>query len=68
VSNGGPAAAAGIRPGDVVTAIEGEDIASPEDLLAALRQRDPGDRVSVDVQRGGETRSFDVTLTDRPSP
>jgi S1-C subfamily serine protease len=67
VSNGGPAAAAGIRPGDVVTAIEGEDIASPEDLLAALRQRDPGDRVSVDVQRGGDTRNFDVTLTDRPS-
>ncbi|WP_240605993.1 S1C family serine protease [Planctomonas deserti] len=67
VSNGGPAAAAGIRPGDVVTAIEGNEIGSPEDLLAALRQQDPGDRVTVDVRRGGDEESFDVTLTDRPS-
>jgi S1-C subfamily serine protease len=67
VSNGGPAAAAGLRPGDVVIAIDGEDIASPEDLLAALRQRDPGDRIAVDVRRGGDERTFDVTLTDRPS-
>ena len=67
VSNGGPAAAAGIRPGDVVTAIEGNEIGSPEDLLAALRQQDPGDRATVDVRRGGDEESFDVTLTDRPS-
>ncbi len=67
VSNGGPASAAGIRPGDVVTAIEGEEIGSPEDLLAALRQQDPGDRVAVDVRRGDEEQTLDVTLTDRPA-
>jgi S1-C subfamily serine protease len=67
VSNGGPAAAAGIRPGDVVTAIDGEEIASPEDLLAALRQRDPGDRIEVDVRRGNDEQRLNVTLTDRPT-
>ncbi len=67
VSNGGPAATAGIRPGDVVTAIDDDEIASPEDLLAALRQRDPGDRVEVTVRRGNDEQRLEVTLTDRPS-
>jgi serine protease DegQ len=67
VSDGGPADAAGILPGDVVTAIDGEEIAAPEDLLAALRQRDPGDEITVTVQRAGEEQTLDVTLTDRPA-
>jgi serine protease DegQ len=67
VSEGGPAAEAGIRPGDVITGIDGDEIATPEDLLAALRQRDPGDEITVAVQRDGQEQSFDVTLTDRPS-
>lgn len=63
----GPADGAGIAPGDVITAVDGESTASPEDLLAALRDRDPGDTVTLSV-RGpdGRERDVDVTLTERP--
>lgn len=65
---GGPAAIAGIQPGDVITAIEDEATASPEDLLAALRDRDPGDTVTVTLRGDDQQeRDVDVTLTARPS-
>ena len=67
VSQGGPADDAGIRPGDIITRIGEEDLAAPEDLLSALRQRDPDEIVSVETRRGGETQSVDVRLADRPA-
>src|SRR5690606_6171632 len=51
----GPAAAAGIAAGDVITAIDGEPVETAEDLLALLRARSPGDQVEVELLRGGET-------------
>ncbi|TKJ20803.1 trypsin-like peptidase domain-containing protein [Blastococcus sp. CCUG 61487] len=64
----GPAANAGIAPGDVITAVDGEPTASPEDLLAILRDREPGDTVTMSI-RGADAqeREVDVTLTERPS-
>ncbi|TKV29321.1 PDZ domain-containing protein [Arthrobacter sp. NamB2] len=67
VSEGGPADAAGIRPGDIITRIGDEELSAPEDLLAALRQREPGETVSVETRRGSDTKSVDVRLTDRPA-
>ncbi|WP_434995301.1 S1C family serine protease [Arthrobacter sp. Ld5] len=66
VPQGGPADDAGIRPGDIITRIGDEEIATAEDLLSTLRQYDPGDTVPVEVQRGSETQTVDVTLADRP--
>lgn len=64
----GPAANAGIAPGDVITAIDGEPTASPEDLLAILRDREPGDTVTMSIRGAdGQEREVDVTLTERPS-
>jgi serine protease DegQ len=67
VAVNGPAAAAGIRPGDILLSLDGEQLRAPEDLLAALRQRDPGDEITLEIQRGGQSESVDVTLIDRPS-
>lgn len=67
VVNGGPADKAGLRPGDILEKLEGRQLSTPEDLLAALRQRNPGDRVSVEFQRGGRTETVKVTLSDRPT-
>ncbi|MDQ0736555.1 S1C family serine protease [Arthrobacter agilis] len=67
VSRGGPADEAGIRPGDIITKIGDDELSTPEDLLAALRQRDPGENVSVEARRGSDTRTVDVALTDRPA-
>ncbi|WP_104167640.1 S1C family serine protease [Arthrobacter sp. SX1312] len=66
VSQGGPADDAGIRPGDIITSIGDEEIATPEDLLSALRRYDPGETVPVGIRRGSETRTVDVTLADHP--
>ena len=67
VSQSGPADDAGIRPGDIITRIGDEEITTPEDLLSALRQYDPGETVPVRIRRGSESRTVDVTLADRPA-
>lgn len=68
VVSGGPAMSAGIRPGDVILAVDGEPTTSPEELLAVLRARDPGDSVTMTVRSpDGDEREVDVTLTARPA-
>jgi serine protease DegQ len=64
---GGPAAKAGIHPGDVLTAVGGQKITSVEELLAELRQHDPGEVVSISYLRDGETQTAQAQITDRPS-
>ena len=66
VTPGTPAAQAGIRPGDVLTAMNGQPLASTGDLQAQLRQLDPGQTVTLTVVRGSQTLSIKVTLSDRP--
>ena len=64
----GPAAAAGVGPGDVITAVDGESTATPEELLAALRAGDPGDTLTLTLRSpDGEEREVTVTLTERPA-
>jgi serine protease DegQ len=67
VPDGGPAAKAGIRPGDVLVKLDGEELASPEDLLAALRARSPGQTVTVEFRRGTATQEVKVQLVSRAS-
>ncbi|MDP9072449.1 MAG: trypsin-like peptidase domain-containing protein [Actinomycetota bacterium] len=64
---GGPAEEAGMRPGDVVTNVGDRRVGTVEELLAALRQRRPGDRVPITVERDGRSLRVDVTVADRPS-
>lgn len=67
VAENGPAENAGIRPGDILRSMDDEELRTPEDLLTALRQRDPGDEVTVEVERDGQSNDVDITLTDRPT-
>jgi S1-C subfamily serine protease len=67
VASGGPAARAGIRPGDVLTKVGNKRINSAEELLAALREHDPGETVSVSYLRDGTDRTAQLGVADRPS-
>ncbi len=68
VVDDGPAAAAGLRAGDVVLAIGDDSVTSGMSALTkALRAREPGDEVQVVVLREGEEVSFSVTLGSRGS-
>ncbi len=64
----GPAAQAGIEPGDVIVAVDDQPVEAVEELLSALRQREVGDQVTVHVLRGDEEQAFAVTLGDVPQP
>jgi S1-C subfamily serine protease len=58
---------AGVREGDVITSIDGEPVETVEDLLGRLRQFEPGDMISLEVVRDGETQTLEATLRDRPA-
>ena len=61
-----PAAKAGIRAGDVITAVNGEAIAGPRELSRAIADIAPGTKVTVTLSRNGETSDVEVTLGELP--
>src|SRR5215217_6017208 len=62
----GPSAAAGIEPGDVITALDGQEISPKDSLLDLLFGREPGDVVTITVERDGAPQTVQVTLGERP--
>jgi S1-C subfamily serine protease len=67
VASGSPAAKAGLQVGDLVTAIDGKTIQSSAEMVAAIRDHKPGDKVSVTVNRGGNQTTISATLGERPA-
>ncbi len=63
----GPAEKAGIKPGDVVTAIDGSALETVEAFLSTLRPHQPGDTVTATLLRDGKQQDVKVTLTNRPT-
>ena len=53
--------------GDVITKFGDDDVNGPEDVTRLVNEREPGDRVTLRVKRGGATRDVQVTLGDRTS-
>ncbi|HLB04765.1 MAG TPA: trypsin-like peptidase domain-containing protein [Gaiellaceae bacterium] len=66
VVEGSAAAKAGLKPGDVVLQLGARRMRAVEDLLAELRRRSPGDRVTLTLLREGRRLTLQATLTDRP--
>ena len=62
VAEDGPAAAAGMLPGDVIVAYNGEPLDDTRDLQGRVVATRPGTTVPVDVVRNGETVTLDVTV------
>jgi putative serine protease PepD len=63
----GPASRAGLQIGDVIKSIEGKRIVDSTQLSIVVSQKAPGDQVAVVLERGGTTRTIQVTLGTRPA-
>lgn len=63
---GGPADKAGIRPGDVITKVDGTAIDQNTSLTSALGKHKVGDTVALTIVRGGKTITKNVTLGSAP--
>ncbi|TWD80383.1 putative serine protease PepD [Kribbella amoyensis] len=69
VTSGGAADKAGLRQGDVVTAVDGKAIASGDALVATVRSHRPDDQVTITYIRGGKTETAKTTLgSDNGNP
>lgn len=64
---GGPAQAGEMAAGDVILAIEGDEVRSMSGLVILLRKRRPGDEIALVVLRGGQRTTLAVTLGTRPA-
>ena len=63
---GGPASKAGLHKGDVITAIDGDDIKGVSDLRAKIAEHSVGDKIELTVQRGNQERKASLTLEEMP--
>jgi putative serine protease PepD len=81
VSDGSPADEAGIKGGDAVVTIDGQDVRaggdvivavdgdavdSMSDVIGAVQSHDPGDEIELAIARGDDRETVTVTLEDRP--
>jgi putative serine protease PepD len=67
VQPGGPAAAAGLQAGDVVTAINGKQVSSTAQFIQDVDADAPGTTITLTVKRGGNTQQLQLKLGTRPN-
>jgi S1-C subfamily serine protease len=64
---GSPAAKAGLKAGDVITAFHGKSIASADTLTAAVYEARPGEKVTLTIHRNDATKHLSLTLGVQPA-
>jgi len=62
VAAGSPADRAGLQQGDVITAIDGHTVSSPDALVARITRLSPGDTVTITITRDGSNQTLRVTI------
>lgn len=67
VVSGGPASKAGLKAGDIITAIDGTKIATPDELIKTIQKKKIGTQVEIEVFRQGETIKIKITTMERPA-
>jgi putative serine protease PepD len=67
VASGGPADHAGLRPGDVIIAVNGAQVGSTDQFIGVVDSHPPGDTLTLTVRRGARTQDIKVKLGQRPA-
>jgi serine protease Do len=67
VTNGSPADKVGLRPGDVITKMDDENISTTQDLISAIGSHQIGDQVEIVYYRGNVQKVANVRLEESPS-
>jgi putative serine protease PepD len=67
VTPGGPAANAGLKPGDIIVAVNGERITTADELIVAIRRRLPGSHIQLTYLRSGHRTTVTVVLGSQRS-
>jgi serine protease Do len=65
VQPGFPADTAGLKPGDIITAIDGRSIENGDDLVSDIAERKPGSTAQISYIRNGQHKTATVTIADR---
>lgn len=68
VTQGGPAWRAGVRPGDLVLAVDGEPVARARELVRAIRSGGVGNRVTLEISRQGPIFEAEIAIEREPPP
>lgn len=63
----GPGASAGLRPGDIITAVDGMVVEDPQSAVNAISGVSPGDTVKLTVNREGRQAYLSAVVSQRPS-
>jgi serine protease DegS len=66
IIDGGPAAIAGLQPGDVILSINGEPIHNAQQARLLVAALEPGDRISLEGWRNGQRFTATLTAAERP--
>lgn len=67
VSPGSPADHAGLKPGDVITSVNGATVTNPGDLASDIANVDPNHDASINYLRNGKPQSLSVAVTTMPA-
>ncbi|MDC8754788.1 Do family serine endopeptidase [Erythrobacter sp. sf7] len=67
VQDDSPAAKAGLKPGDIITKVNGKDVSSEQTVSFLVANLEPGAQVPVELLRDGKKLAVNVTLGKRPS-
>jgi membrane-associated protease RseP (regulator of RpoE activity) len=63
-----PADKAGLERGDIITAVDGSQVEDMKALLSAIKDKAPGDSLTLSILRNGAAQDIAVTLEARPEP
>ncbi|MDD2871186.1 MAG: trypsin-like peptidase domain-containing protein [Candidatus Gracilibacteria bacterium] len=63
VVNGSPAEIAGIKPGDIITKIDGKNIGIDFDLNQFIQNKIPGEKINMSLIRDGKDKEINITVT-----